>query len=203
MRIAVDLDNVTVATTVAVVDYINERLPINLKMEDIHDYYIENALPAQYKWIGAHAFEDKEMWKKVKVIPEAVEYLHKLYDEGYEIYFVTSSLPSNLHKKIKHLERNLDFFPKNYIKKYTINTSIKQIIRADILIDDCLQNFVGDREYFGICYKYPWNQWRRDRADLIRNLYENGFCYADNWQEIYKLIHCVHKDNSSNKFILS
>lgn len=45
MKIAVDLDNVTVATTVAVVDYINERLSINLKMEDIHDYYIENALP--------------------------------------------------------------------------------------------------------------------------------------------------------------
>lgn len=203
MRIGVDLDNVVVATTAAVIDYINERVPVNLKMEDIHDYYIEDALPAQYKWIGSAAFTDSLMWKKVKVIPEAVEYLHKLYDEGHEIYFITSSLPSNLHKKIKHLERNLDFFPKNYIKKYTINTNIKQIIRADVLVDDCLQNFVGDREYFGICYKYPWNEWRQDRADLIRNLYENGFCYADNWQEIYKYIHCLEKDNSSNKYILS
>ena len=203
MKVAVDIDNVLVDTSRAVIDYINERIPINLKMEDIHDYYIEKALPEQYRWVIKFAFEDKEMWKKVKVIPEAVEYLRKLYDEGHEIYFVTSSLPSNLYKKIKHLERNLDFFPKNYIKKYTINTSIKQIIRADVLVDDCLQNFVGDREYFGICYKYPWNQWRQDRADLIRNLYENGFCYADNWQEIYKLIHCLHKDDSSNKFILS
>ena len=112
MRLAIDLDNVMVGTTTAVLDYINERVPVNLKMEDIYDYYIENALPAQYKWIASAAFTDSLMWKKVKVIPEAVEYLHKLYDEGYEIYFVTSSLPSNLHKKIKHLERNLDFFPK-------------------------------------------------------------------------------------------
>jgi 5'(3')-deoxyribonucleotidase len=138
MKVAVDIDNVLVDTSRAVIDYINERIPINLKMEDIHDYYIEKALPEQYRWVIKFAFEDKEMWKKVKVIPEAVDYLRKLYDEGHEIYFVTSSLPSNLYKKIKHLERNLEFFPKNYIKKYTINTSIKQIIRADVLVDDCL-----------------------------------------------------------------
>lgn len=49
MRIGIDLDNVVVNTTAAVIEYLNERVPsLNLKMEDIKEYWMEKNLPEGY-----------------------------------------------------------------------------------------------------------------------------------------------------------
>ena len=34
----------------------------------------------------------------------------------------------------------------------------KQLIRADIAIDDGLFNLIGDRTYYSICFDKPYNQ---------------------------------------------
>ena len=87
MKIAIDIDNVIQGTTIAVLDYINDRLPdVNLKMEDITSYWIENFVPEQYKWIVPLSFTDSSMWKNVRLIDGAARYIEKLYEEGFEIY---------------------------------------------------------------------------------------------------------------------
>ena len=48
MRIGIDIDNIIVNTTETVLKYINERLPVQLELENIKEYRIENALPDQY-----------------------------------------------------------------------------------------------------------------------------------------------------------
>jgi 5'(3')-deoxyribonucleotidase len=53
----------------------------------------------------------------------------------------------------------------------------KQMLKLDILIDDCLDNF-KDAEYTGICLKYPWNE----NGDL------ENVIYADDWAEIASII---------------
>jgi hypothetical protein len=40
-------------------------------MEDITAYWIEDSLPPECHWIAPMAFEDKRMWKKVKLIDGA------------------------------------------------------------------------------------------------------------------------------------
>ena len=182
MIIGIDLDSVCVSTTQAVCEYINERLPVNLSLEDITSYSIEAALPEQYRWIVNAAFNDAAMWKKVKMISNCAKYIEKLYDDGHEIYFATSSLPQNLRKKINHLSRNMDFLPEDYIINHTINIRNKQLLRFDILIDDCLDNLTGDRTYFSIALDYPWN---RTDADTPR------FARAHNWKEIYEEVQNV------------
>ena len=104
MRIGIDLDNVVVTTTEALIEYLNERIPnLNLKLENIKQYKLEKNLPPEYSLIVQEAFESKHLWKKVRMMPNAADYIKKLYDDGHDIYFVTSSLPENLRKKIKHL----------------------------------------------------------------------------------------------------
>ena len=103
LKIAIDLDCTVLNTTERLVEYINERVPVNLKIEDIMSYSIEAALPKQYQWIVDSGFRDKEMWRGVQVLPYAADVIKKLYDEGHEIFFATSSLPENLRKKINHL----------------------------------------------------------------------------------------------------
>lgn len=188
MVLGFDLDGVVVDSPQQVVNYVNERLGLNLTMDDFKTYSMEDALPDQYKWIIDTAFKDPAMWKKVGLIDGAYEVIKKLWDEGHDIYFVTSSLPQNLKKKIGHLARNLDFFPKDYVWRHTINTQCKQLIKLDVLTDDALFNLVGNREYVSICVDMPYNQTNDSEID--------NFYRAHNWDEVYsfiKLIDCFTK----------
>ena len=178
MVIGIDIDNICVNTAYCVLDYINERLKTDYQITDIKQYYIENMLPEKDQWIVEAAFADKTMWKKVKIIPDCVEGIRALYDIGqHDIYFVTSSSCENARKKIKHLTRNLKFLPEGYVEKHTIVMHKKQMLKLDILIDDCLDNF-KDAEYTGICLKYPWNE----NGDL------ENVIYADDWTEIASIV---------------
>lgn len=177
MIIGIDIDNVIVNTTEAMLKYINERLPVNLSLTDIKEYSIEKFVPAPFDWIVENGFRDKSFWKQVQMIPMAAKMIRRLYEEGHELYFVTSSLPENLRKKIKHLTRNTGL-PIEYVDAHVVNIQRKQLLKLDVLIDDCYDNIIGG-DYFGICYKYPWN-WNRGEHSNIK--------FAENWQQIYNLI---------------
>lgn len=184
MIIAFDLDGVVVDSPQQVVNYINERLCLGLTMDDFTTYSMEDALPEHYRWIVSEAFLNPKMWKNVGLIDGAYNVIKKLYSEGYDIYFATSSLPANLDKKIKHLTRNLDFFPPNYVWQHTINIHHKQLLDVDILVDDALHNLAGERDYFSICLNMPYNQ---------TGLNIPNFARAKDWQEVYDKIHMVDK----------
>lgn len=180
MIIGIDLDGVVVDSPQQVVNYINERLGLNLVIDDFKTYSMEDALPDQYKWIVEAAFMDSAMWKNVTLIDGAYENIKKIYEEGHEIYFVTSSLPSNLRKKIGHLTRCLDFFPKDYVWRHTINIHRKQLLKLDILIDDGLFNLVGQREYLSLCFDMPYNKTNDNDIPRFHRVY--------NWNEVYSFI---------------
>ena len=172
IKIAIDLDCTVINTTDCIINYINERLPVNLKIEDITTYSIESALPQQYRWIVNAGFRDKEMWKGVKVLPYAANVIKQLYDEGFEIFFATSSLPENLRKKINHLARNM-YLPKDYIEKHTINISDKYLLNVDILVDDCLEHLGNvKRNYYSIIMDYPWNRGDIDKQPCVTRVYD-------------------------------
>lgn len=181
MKIGVDVDNVICSTTQNVLDYINERLPdVELKMENLQSYWIEESLPKSYCWAVEIAFQDKEMWKKVHLIDGAAMYIEKLYKEGHEIYFATATTPENFKKKIKFLTRSFPFFPDGYVYEHSINIKNKGLLRVDVLVDDYLENLLGkDRTYLSICLDYPWNQTENDIPNFAR---------AKNWEEIYNII---------------
>lgn len=184
MKIGIDLDNIVVNTTESVIEYLNERIPnLNLNIKDCKQYWLEKNLPHGYELIVQEAFESKYMWKKVKVIKGAKKYINKLREEGHEIYFVTSSLPENLRKKIKHLERELDFFEPGYIWRHTINIHKKQLLDLDVLIDDCIDNLNGGRKYTSICLDYPWN----------RNVTDHSIIHCDSWKEIYYEVKAIEE----------
>lgn len=193
MVLGFDLDGVVVDSPQQVVNYVNERLGLNLCMNDFKTYSMEDALPDQYRWIISAAFKDCEMWRKVKLIDGAYKTIKKLYEEGHEIWFVTSSLPSNLRKKINHLARNLDFLPKDYVWLHTINTQNKQIIKVDILVDDGLFNLTGNRDYFSICFDMPYN-----KADDIEI---DNFYRAHNWDEVYSFIKIIDRLTKTAKLM--
>ena len=191
MVIGFDLDGTVVDSPQQVVNYVNERLDLHLTMNDFKTYSMEDALPDKYKWIIDAAFRDPLMWKKVSLIDGAYDAIKRLYDEGHDIYFVTSSLPSNLKKKIGHLTRSLDFFPADYVWQHTINIHNKQLLRLDVIVDDALFNLNGNREYYSICMDMPYNQ----TDGLIPN-----FTRVHNWREVYSAIKTIESLIKENEY---
>lgn len=181
MIIGIDIDNVITNTTECVLDYINERLPdANFKVENVKEYWLEKIMPKGYEWIINQAFSDKQMWKNVKLIDGAAQYIRQLMFDGHEIYFVTSTTSDNFRKKIKFLQRNL-YLPPNYAENHTISIKKKQLLNIHFLVDDYLNNLTGNREYYSICLDYPWNR-NFDDND------EEDFVRVKNWEEIYYAI---------------
>ena len=180
MKIGIDIDNVITNTTECVINYINKRLDLGLKLEDITEYWLEKVIPPQYGWIVNQAFSDSEMWKNVWLIDDAKRSIPEIIREGHKVYFVTSTTSDNFRKKIKFLQRELDLFP-GYAERNTISIKNKQLLQLDILVDDCLENLTGDRTYLSLCYDYPWN---RNFVDYS----EENFLRVFSWQDIYDII---------------
>lgn len=182
VTIGIDIDNVLVNTTESVLEYLNERTGLNLKLEDIKTYSIEDYVPKENRLLVPEAFESKHMWKKVDFIEGATAVIRNLVNDGHEIYFATATLPENLKKKMNHLSRNLEFLGLDYIKSHTICITNKQLLRFDVMIDDYLGNLCGERTYESICLDYPWNQ----PTDETVN--DKHFHRVYNWHEVYVYI---------------
>jgi len=184
LDIGIDLDGTLVNSPEMVLEFINERLPLNLTIEDITSYCIEDALPEQYKWIVNTAFKSPEMWKKVQFYDGAAEVVNQLYRDGHRLWFATSSLPQNLRKKINHLARNIEV-PNNYVESHTINIQKKQLLRFDVMVDDALYQLIGNRTYTSICIDKPYNQ---------TDVYIPNFYRAHDWEQAYKVISQIAKE---------
>ena len=191
MKIAIDIDNVIVNTTQRVLDYINERIGTNLQIDDIKTYWIENALHEQWRWIVPHAFDDKEMWKGIELIEGAIKTIEALYKEGHEIYFATATTAENFRKKVKYLTRVMPFFPEDYVRKHSISIKVKQLLNVDVLIDDCTDNFTGERLYAAVCLSYAWNEDFLDKAARV------GDFRVSSWGAIYYAVKLIAKEKEN------
>jgi len=140
---------------------------------------MENFLPDEHKHLIPEAFHDKEMWKKVELFPAAKYYINRLINEGHDIYFVTATTFANVNKKSSFLKRH---FPRLDIDKCLINIRNKQLLNLHAMIDDYLDNLIGDRLYYSILLDYPWNQTDETIPNLSR---------VKNWAEIYDKVHMV------------
>lgn len=153
MVIGVDIDNCILSTTEAVLAQHYADTGERLTLDDITSYYIENHVSEEYRDDFYLIFLKKEMWKRAKVIPNCVEVIKRLHNQGHQIYFVTSTEAKNVAKKSSFLRKT---FPFLNIRKCLITTPYKQIINLDVLIDDCIDNVIF-APYYSIIMDYPWN----------------------------------------------
>lgn len=120
---------------------------------------------------------DPEFWPHVDPLPDAVETVKKLIDEGFQFYVVTSSNYKTLASKFP--EALFKHFP--FIDRHRVITTYnKQLIRCDILIDDGPHNIVGP--YRGLLMHAPHNHSFDEAAySNVKRVYS--------WKEVYAEVH--------------
>ena len=184
MIIGVDIDNCILSTTEAVLEQHYVDTGEKLTLDNIKSYYIENHVSEEYKYDFHLIFLKKEMWKRTKVIPNCVEVIKRLHNQGHKIYFVTSTEAKNVAKKESFLKRTFPFLD---IRKCLITTHCKQMIGVDILIDDYEMNLING-SYFGILMDYPWNS----TAIFDDAAYDNIYRVFD-WLQVESMIEYIEK----------
>lgn len=183
LTIMIDIDGILNTLDTTVLEVYNEDSGDNLRPEDVTEYHIEKFVLPDYHDNFHKYFLDKRVWQRIKVVDGCQNAIRKLWNDGYNILFVTKTECENLVKKRNWLARTFPFIGANNIRKMLYSAPVKQYIRADIAIDDGLFNLTGDRTYFSICLDKPYN--KADDKSIPR------FVRAYDWTEIYTYIKII------------
>lgn len=154
MTILIDIDGVIFNTQETLLKWLNSFHLLNYTIEDItsYDWFDKTFIDP---W---EPMEFEEFWNDIAVNQQAIDYILKWKHEGHNIKFVTATyyhhaLPYKIYKL-------LDYFKGEFNDKDVIICHDKEMIKGNILIDDCYDNinkFAMNFGYYGILYKQPWN----------------------------------------------
>ena len=167
MNIAYDFDGVINNLSEVWVNYLNKKFHQNVDKE-IKYYDMTLNFPNLTKEEILQPLNLAYFWKKVNLIPDSIKYINKLKELGHNIFIVTATDPEHWVIKYKYCFQRL--LPDiNY--KNIILTHRKDLIKADILIDDnpeYLSKFSGLR----ILYETSYNKCSKEYYDIKVNNHE-------------------------------
>ena len=184
MVIACDIDGVLNNLMGVVIDVYNDRYGTDYTLNDITTYNIDNCLePSVAKQIKA-IFNEPNIWDKVKPIAASQDALQKLINKGHQVYLVTDHNPDTYGEKVAWVQRFYPFIEPSKI----ICIKDKWLLRADIMIEDCLQTLLTKPYYHRILVDHPWNRKVFDYA------YDIHRCIV--WDEIVDVIDEINERES-------
>lgn len=182
IRILVDLDDTMIDLLGHWVAEINKQYGTRVDTDDIVSWEIEKFFPSLTHEQVFKPVYTCEFWSEVKPKEKAALFIRKLLNDGYNLFVCTNTDYRVLKSKIENVL--LKYF--NFISwDDVIVTKHKQIIDADILIDDAVHNLIGGK-YRGILMDAPHNRDFDEKSyDIVR---------AKNWEEVYETIQKIIKE---------
>lgn len=183
----IDIDDTIEELLVAWCHWLNWLHYTNVTPDDIRDWDMQKAFPTLTKEEIYEPINRDDFWQTVPPKQDAMEYVKKLYDEGYEIYLCTSTDYRNVKVKYEHIVQK--YFP--YIEwNHVIIANNKQMIRADYLIDDGVHN-LENGDFTKILMTAPHNRDYDAEA--------NGMYRVSHWKEVYDIIHKSESEEVNGK----
>lgn len=183
MTIMVDIDGVLNDITQKALALYNSRSGKNLQMSDITTYTLSECLSKEDADGICALFKEKDFWDSLNPMPGSQMALQKLMKRGHVVYMATATDPVNFEWKCDWARKFFSFVPTDNI----IRIMDKSLLRTDIMIDDHLDNLIGnicDR----IVLDYPYN--RSQGKDFAY-----GINRAHNWKEIVNIINDIERKN--------
>lgn len=174
MIIAFDADDTIENLSFAWVDWLNNKYGTNVKREELTDWDTAKFFPELTREQVFEPLSLDEFWDTVKPYSDAQEIISRLQEEGDEVYIVTSSNYKSFAAKAEKVI--LNNFSVDW--EHVIVTYNKQIIKADVLVDDGVHNLVGG-DYFKILMDAPYNQGNYEGLNIHR---------AYNFDDVYDFI---------------
>ena len=177
--ILIDIDDTIENLCETWVDWLNKQYGTSVEYNKITKWDMSKFFPNLTKEQVYEPLYNPKLWDYVRPKQGAVKYVKKLIDEGYNVYLCTTTDYRNVRPKFESVIQK--YFP--YINwNQVIITSHKQMINADFLVDDGVHN-LENGNYIKILVSAPHNaNYDAESNDIYR---------ANNWEEIYNLIHML------------
>ena len=177
IKILIDVDDTIEDLIPAWVEWLNSKHNLSVKYEEIDCWEIYRKFPMLNKEEVFEPLFVDDFWKTVKPKKDAVLYVHKLFEDGYDLYLCTNSNIETIKNKREYIIDT--YFP--YLKDKMIIISNKQMLRADFLIDDNPNNLIGGT-YNKILFSCAHNK------DLNTEDKRKMYLITDSWEKIYNSI---------------
>lgn len=187
MIIAFDADDTIENLSFAWVDWLNKKYGTNVKREELADWDTSKFFPELRKEQVYEPLLLSEFWDTVEPYADAQAVISKLQDEGHDVYIVTSSNYQSFRAKAENLI--LKYFTVDW--DHVIVTYNKQLIKADVLVDDGVHNLIGG-DYYKILMDAPYNQGNFENIGIHR---------ARDFVEVYEMIHSLSARGNETRCI--
>lgn len=163
MRVAIDVDDVVLELMDSWLEVYNEKTGTAFSKDQMLNWDLtKNGLDTTaYDILSQHA---EKIYSRVYPIEGAQQAVRLIHNSGYEVVYITAAVAKTLDAKVDALER-FGFLRKGRtIDDRLIVTGRKNLIDADILIDDKPENIIRwPYPRKGILFTQPWN----DRVTLL------------------------------------
>lgn len=177
--ILVDVDDVIENLCPCWCRWLNEHYGTNVTAEEITDWDINKFFPELTREQIFEPLLKEDFWKNVTPKLDAIKYLKLLLEEGYRIFLCTASDYRTIKPKYENIiQRYFPYIDWNHI----IICSAKQLIKADILVDDGVHNLISG-DYIKVLYTTPHNKHYDAES--------SGIFRVNNWEELYNTIHLL------------
>lgn len=184
MIFCVDCDNVINNLQEVTTDIFNRRYGTKYTLEDFPYYDMEQCLSKVDALNMKDIYSEEGIYNFVRPIDGASDALQKFMRDGHEIYIVTDSIPSIFKEKVNWIKYHFSFIDDAHI----VSMKHKWLFKADIMIEDNLNNLLGKPYYDRICFDYPWN---RNTIDDVYGIYR-----CSNWHDIVAAVNKICNEES-------
>ena len=181
MVILVDMDDTIEHLLVPWLDWLNRQYGKNVRESDVVSWSMQVAYPdLTIEQIFA-PLDMAEFWDTVTPVEGAPEALKRMIERGHEVYVVTSTPPYSVEAKMERvLFRYFPFIPWSNV----IITGNKQMLKADVMIDDGVHNLEGGN-YVKILVDAPYNRAYDETQE--------GMIRVRNWSEIEEVMREIER----------
>lgn len=183
MIIICDIDGVLNNLTPKAIELYNLRSGKNIQVSDLTTYNFSDCLPKEDADGICALFEEEELWNSLTPTPGSQDGLKTLIQQGHKVYLATATHYKNFAWKMEWLKRYYGFFN----EKNVIRIMDKSILKADVMIDDCLDNLINNF-CERICIDHPWN--RNPVKDFTYDIYR-----VDTWNKIPNIINDIERSD--------
>ena len=181
MIIMCDIDDVLNNLMEKTIELYNSRYNKSLKVVDLTSYNFIDCLPREDTDAILTLFKDKKLWNSLSPVAGASNGLKTLIKQGHQVYLATATNPVNFAWKVEWCERHFPFIHADNI----IRVVDKSLLKCDVIIDDYMENLIGNTAY-KVCVNKPWN--RDEKKDFIYDIRR-----AHNWKEIVSAINDIER----------
>lgn len=185
----IDVDEVI--TFSDILDAINEFMNTDYSIDNFNTYFIDREVIPQDKILEYNKYlVSRGFYKKPKVLPNAVEVIKDL-NEIYDVYICSSCINLiDVNSSGAIFKDKFDFLVKllPFINpKHFIFTSSKHLIKADIIIDDLIDNLKNDIELKILFPSYHNKETSNEELDKF-GIIRAGYDWQNGWEEIKKIL---------------